>query len=90
VCRPSQARIYDCYLGGTAYFQADRNAVDHILELVPEIRVGVPGTAVIEADLRNPSRLFDAREAGQLIDWSQPAGLLIVAVTQFIPDADDP
>src|ERR1019366_10815319 len=36
--RPSPARMYDRYLGGTANFQADRDAVDRILELVPEIR----------------------------------------------------
>ena len=34
----SPARMYDRYLGGTANFQADRDAVDRILELVPEIR----------------------------------------------------
>ena len=36
--RPSPARMYDRYLGGTANFAADRAAVDRILELVPEIR----------------------------------------------------
>src|SRR5215469_11660219 len=35
---PSPARMYDCYLGGSANFQADRDAVDRIIELVPEIR----------------------------------------------------
>ena len=36
--RPSPARMYDRYLGGSANFQVDRDAVDRILELVPEIR----------------------------------------------------
>ena len=36
--RPSPARMYDCYLGGTANFPADRDAVARIVELVPEIR----------------------------------------------------
>jgi len=36
--RPSPARMYDRYLGGTANFPSDRDAVDRILELVPEIR----------------------------------------------------
>src|SRR5258708_21299207 len=35
--KPSPAGSYDCYLGGTANFQADRDAVGQILELVPEI-----------------------------------------------------
>lgn len=156
--RPTPARMYDRYLGGTANFQADRDAVDKILELVPEIRdaawanrgflqravrwmaeqgirqfvdlgaglptqrcthevarlvcpdarvlysdfdpsviihgrellAGVYGTAVIEADLRDPGQLFGADATHQLIDWNEPVGLLIVAVTQFIRDDEDP
>ena len=156
--RPSPARMYDRYLGGTANFQADRDAVDRILELVPEIRdaawanrgflqravrwmaerdicqfidlgaglptqrcthevarelradarvvytdidpgviahgqeilAGVPGTAVIPADFRRPDDLLDHPETRRLIDFAQPVGLLIVALTQFIPDSDDP
>lgn len=158
VSRPNPARMYDCYLGGTANFQADRDAVDRILELVPEIRdaawanrgflqravrwmaqrgirqfidlgaglptqrcthevarevvpearvlysdydpgviahghkilAGVPGAAIIEADFRQPGELLGHAETRRLIDFAEPAGLLIVAVTQFIPDADDP
>lgn len=156
--RPSPARMYDCYLGGTANFQADRDAVERIVELVPEILdaawanrgflqravrwmaergirqfidlgaglptqrcthevarevvpdavvvytdsdpgviahgreilAGIPGTAVIEADFRQPEELLSHPDARRLIDFAEPAGLLIVAVTQFIPDADDP
>jgi SAM-dependent methyltransferase len=156
--KPSPARMYDRYLGGTANFQADRDAVDRILELVPEIRdaawanrgflqravrwmakrdirqfidlgaglptqqcthevarkirpdarvvytdtdrsviahgreilAGVPGTAVIEADFRRPDDLLEHPEVLQLIDFAEPAGLLIVALTQFIPDSDAP
>ena len=156
--KPSPARMYDRYLGGTANFQADRDAVDRILELVPEIRdaawanrgflqravswmaergirqfidlgaglptqrcthevaqaiapdarvvytdidpgviahgrqilAGVPGTAVIEADFRRPEDLLDHPETQRLIDFTQPTGLLIVALTQFIPDSEDP
>jgi hypothetical protein len=51
---------------------------------------GVPGTAVIEADFRDPDALLGHPEARRLIDFGQPAGLLIVAVTQFVPDEDDP
>lgn len=156
--RPSPARMYDRYLGGTANFQADRDAVDRILALVPEMRdaawanrgflqrvvrwmaergirqfidlgaglptqrcthevareilpdarvlytdndpgviahghqilAGVPGTAVIEADFRQPGDLLEHPETRRLIGFAAPVGLLIAAVTQFIPDADDP
>jgi hypothetical protein len=32
---PSPARMYDRYLGGTANFQADRDAVDRIMDAGP-------------------------------------------------------
>ena len=51
---------------------------------------GVPGTAVIEADLRQPGALFGHPEARRLIDPRLPTGLLVVAVTQFVADQDDP
>lgn len=158
VSKPSPARMYDRYLGGTANFQADRDAVDRILELVPEIRdaawanrgflqravrwmaqrgirqfidlgAGLPtqrsthevarevspdarvvyadsdpsvishgrelltdvrDAAVIEADFRRPEELLAHPVTKQLIDFAQPVGLLIVAVTQFVADAEDP
>lgn len=51
---------------------------------------GITGTAVIEADLRDPAALFGHPEAARLIDPGQPTGLLVVAVTQFVPDERDP
>ncbi|HUZ50997.1 MAG TPA: SAM-dependent methyltransferase [Streptosporangiaceae bacterium] len=156
--KPSPARMYDRYLGGTANFEADRLAVQRIVDLVPEIRdaawanrgflqravrwmaergirqfidlgaglptqrathevarvtapsarvvytdvdpgviahgrailAGVPGVALIEADFRQPAAALDHPEARALLDFSHPVGLLVVAVTQFIEDADDP
>jgi hypothetical protein len=55
-----------------------------------EILAGVPGTAVIQADFRQPDELLDHAELRRLINLGEPAGLLIVALTQFIADADDP
>jgi hypothetical protein len=51
---------------------------------------GVPGTAVIEADIRQPRALFGHPETRRLIDPGLPTGLLVVAVTQFVSDEDDP
>jgi hypothetical protein len=150
--------MYDRYLGGTANFPADRDAVSRILALVPEIRdaawanrgflqravrwmairgirqfidlgaglptqrcthevaraitpdarvlytdsdpsviahgheilAGVPGVAVIQADFRQPAALFSRPDMKRLINLGEPAGLLIVALTQFIPDTEDP
>jgi hypothetical protein len=156
--QPSPARMYDYYLGGTANYQADRDAVHRILELVPEIKdaawanrgflqravrwmtlrgirqfidmgagmptqrpthevaraiapdarvlycdidpgvivhgkailAGVPDVAIVQADLRQPEQLFGVAATRDLIDFHEPVGLLMVAVTQFIADADDP
>lgn len=55
-----------------------------------EILADVPGTAVIEADIRDPDALLSHPQTRQLINFDEPAGLLIIAVTQFIPDEDDP
>lgn len=156
--KPSPARMYDRYLGGTANFRADREAVSRILELVPEIKdaawanrgflqravrwmaqhgirqfidlgagmptqrcthevareiapdarvlysdndpsviahgrqilADVPGVAIVEADFRHPEQLLGHPLAAQLIDVQEPAGLLVLAVTQFISDAEDP
>jgi O-methyltransferase involved in polyketide biosynthesis len=54
------------------------------------ILAGVPGAALIEADFRQPAALLDHPETLRLIDFAQPVGLLIVALTQFVADADDP
>jgi hypothetical protein len=150
--------MYDYYLGGTANYEADRDAVHRILELVPEIKdaawanrgflqravswmtlrgirqfidvgagmptqrpthevaraiapdarvlysdhdpgviaqgktilAGVPAVAIVQADLRQPEELLAAPVTRELIDFHEPVGLLMVAVTQFIPDPDDP
>jgi hypothetical protein len=51
---------------------------------------GVPGTAVVHADIRDPAALFSHPDTARLIDPAEPTGLLVVAVTQFVPDEDDP
>ncbi len=48
-----------------------------------------PDAAVIQADLREPAKIL-ADPAIQLLDFTRPVGLLLVAVLHFIPDADNP
>ncbi len=47
-------------------------------------------TAYIDADLREPEKILTHPACRELLDFSQPIGLLLVAVLHFIPDADDP
>ncbi|MFI9603308.1 SAM-dependent methyltransferase [Streptomyces sp. NPDC052043] len=45
-------------------------------------------TEYLEADLRDPDSILAA--ARKTLDLSQPVGLMLVAVLQYVPDADDP
>ena len=51
---------------------------------------GVPGTAFITADFRDPDGLLGHEETQAMIDFSKPVALLLVTVTHFVPDEDDP
>lgn len=48
------------------------------------------GTTVIEADVREVRYILAHPRTRALIDFSQPVGLLMVAVLHFVPDIDDP
>lgn len=47
-------------------------------------------TAVVQADLCHPEEVLAAPEVQRLIDFSQPVGLLTVAVFHFVPDQRNP
>ena len=47
-------------------------------------------TAVIQADLRDPDTVLGSADLRRLIDFSQPVGLLMTAVLQFVADSADP
>ncbi|MBB5938489.1 SAM-dependent methyltransferase [Streptomyces zagrosensis] len=44
-------------------------------------------TAYIEADMREPDKILTAPDLHQTLDLSQPVGLTIIAVLQFVEDA---
>jgi hypothetical protein len=46
--------------------------------------------AAIQADLRDPERIAADPTARSLIDFSQPVGVLALAVLQFVPDEEHP
>jgi hypothetical protein len=47
-------------------------------------------TAYIHADLREPRTILDHPVTRETLDFSQPVGLMILAILHFIPDDDDP
>jgi hypothetical protein len=68
------------------YADIDPVAIAHSTAIL----AGQENTAVIEADLRDPAAILAHDTTRRLMDFSQPAGLLLVAVLHFIADADDP
>lgn len=49
-----------------------------------------PGTAIIQADCREPQSILQAPETGELLDLRNPVALLMSAVLHFVADVDDP
>ena len=68
------------------YADIDPVAVAHSKAIL----AGNASAAVIEADLREPEKILTHHTVGQLIDFSQPTGLLLAAVLHFIAEAEDP
>jgi S-adenosyl methyltransferase len=61
-----------------------------VLAFAPELLADNGTTVVIQADLREPDALLNHPDLGALIDFSQPVGLLMTAVLQFVADESDP
>ena len=68
------------------YVDHDPVAVAHS-ELLLE---GNPHARVLQADLRRPADILDSAERAELIDLTQPVGVLMVALLHFLRDEEDP
>jgi SAM-dependent methyltransferase len=68
------------------YADIDEVAVAHSRAIL----AGNPRAGVIEADLREPQKILASDTVRGLIDFSQPAALLLNLVVHFIGDADNP
>jgi SAM-dependent methyltransferase len=69
-----------------AYVDIDPVVIAHSKALL----AGNQNAAIINASLREPEKILAHQAIGGLIDFSQPVGLLLVAVLHFIADAEDP
>lgn len=68
------------------YVDIDPVAVAHSQALL----AGNDRAGVVQADLRHPSDILGHPDVLALLDFSQPAAVLLNAVMHFLPDADDP
>lgn len=68
------------------YVDNDPEVLAHATELL----AGSAGTVLIEGDLRDPGRLLGHRLLREMIDFSQPVGLLMTGILYFVDDGSDP
>ena len=69
-----------------AYVDVDPVAVAHAREIL----AGHEHPVVVQAALRDPESIVHHPAVRELLDFDAPIAVLIVAVTHFIPDSDDP
>jgi hypothetical protein len=69
------------------YVDRDPVAVAHANAFLASDQGGV---GVVLADLRDPNVIFDAQVTRELIDWSRPVAVLMIAILHFVLDADRP
>ncbi|QYC39983.1 S-adenosyl methyltransferase [Nonomuraea coxensis DSM 45129] len=70
------------------YVDNDPIVMTHARALLTSTEEG--RTAYLEADVRDPAAVLEHPEVREIIDFSQPVALMMVAILMHIPDADDP
>jgi hypothetical protein len=68
------------------YVDNDPIVLAHARVLLTSAEPGA--TSYVEADLRDPGKIL--QHASQLLDFTQPVAVMLVAVLHLIPDADNP
>lgn len=88
---PTQRNTHDVVAeltsdGRVVYVDIDPMVVARARELL----TGNDQVAVLQADVRQAEAILEHPETRAIIDFSQPVGLLFVALLHFVPDDDDP
>lgn len=68
------------------YVDVDLVAVIHSNAIL----AGNEQAAAVQADIRNPAGILTDPTVRSLIDFSQPVGVLLLAILHFVADQDDP
>lgn len=74
----------------TVYVDYEHVAVSHAKLILDEQDPHRRRTDVLRADFRDPATVLGSEQAGRLLDFTRPVGLLVVALLPFIGPADDP
>jgi hypothetical protein len=73
---------------GTRVAYVDNDPIVHVH--ANALLTGTGMTRIVLADLRDPAAILGHPKVGELIDFGQPVGLLLVAILHFITDSEDP
>jgi S-adenosyl methyltransferase len=73
---------------GVRVVYADNDPIVHVH--ASALLTGSGNTSIVLADLREPELIFGHPAVTELIDFSQPVGLLLVAILHFITDSENP
>lgn len=79
----AQAIAPECKI---VYVDYDPLVLTYARALLTSSREGV--CEILDADLREPETIL--KDAAQTLDFTQPVGVLLIAVLHFLTDADDP
>jgi hypothetical protein len=73
---------------GTRVVYVDNDPIVHVH--ANALLAGGGTTGIVLADLRDPEAILGHPKVGELIDFSQPVGLLLIAILHFITDEEHP
>jgi len=85
---PTQGNVHEVAdpAARVVYVDVDPVAIAHSKAILAENA----NADIVNADLRDPEKILGHQITRRLIDFSQPTGLLLVAVLHFINDGEDP
>ncbi|MCW6010132.1 SAM-dependent methyltransferase [Micromonospora sp. CPCC 205371] len=66
------------------YVDNEPVAVAHTREIIADL----PNVAIVDADMRDAEAVLNAPDTQRLIDFSQPLGMMMVAVLHYVADDD--
>ncbi|WP_375336721.1 SAM-dependent methyltransferase [Amycolatopsis sp. SID8362] len=79
----AQAQDPDCRV---VYVDRDPVAVAHSELML----AGNDRAAIVQADMRDPEKIFDAPQVRALLDFEKPVGLLMLLMLHWVPDESGP
>jgi hypothetical protein len=84
---PAAGNVHEVAAGARVAY-VDNDPIVHVH--ANALLTGSGTTSIILADLREPESIVAHPKVRALIDFTQPAALLLVAILHFITDAEDP